>query len=191
MNQCLTLAVKSILCYIFYVKLFPNDESVDLKLKFFFFLHLFIYTFFMSRLIDWYFLNCPCSFMGGVNNQRSLHPQYHDWGETLEQGTEPPTAPQAPQHWLPTAPGVCSRWVCVHCCVCALGWVNCRAQIPSMGHHTWPHFTSLVLKMMCFVGWDGNVISEILVNSLLGHYEMPVCIENCCIKKKKIYFCIS
>ncbi len=32
---------------------------------------------------------------GGVNNQRSLHPQYHDWG-ALEQGIEPPTAPRAP-----------------------------------------------------------------------------------------------
>ncbi len=35
--------------------------------------------------------------------------------------------------------------VCVHYCVCALGWVKCRAQIPSMGHHTWPHVTSLSL----------------------------------------------
>ncbi len=50
----------------------------------------------------------------------------------------PPTAPRAQQHkWLPTAPGVCSRCVCVH-----FGWVNCRAQIPSMGNHTWPHVTS-------------------------------------------------
>uniref|UniRef100_A0A673LKC1 6-phosphofructo-2-kinase/fructose-2,6-bisphosphatase 4 n=1 Tax=Sinocyclocheilus rhinocerous TaxID=307959 RepID=A0A673LKC1_9TELE len=47
-------------------------------------------------------------------------------------------APNPQQHWLPTAPGVCSRCVCVcvHCCVCALGWLKCRAQIPSMGHHT-------------------------------------------------------
>ncbi len=30
--------------------------------------------------------------------------------------------------------------VCVHYCVC--GCVKCRAQIPSMGHHTWPHVTS-------------------------------------------------
>ncbi len=78
----------------------------------------------------------------------------------LEQGTKPPTAPWVPQHkWLPTAPGVCSLCLCVHCCVCArsingcpllrvcvhcvcvftavcvhLGWVKCRAQIPSMGH---------------------------------------------------------
>ncbi len=33
--------------------------------------------------------------------------------------------------------------MCVHCCECALGWVKCRGQIPSMGHHTWPHTTSL------------------------------------------------
>ncbi len=38
----------------------------------------------------------------------------HDWGETLEQGTEPPTAPRVPQCQLPTAP---------------LGWVKCREQI--------------------------------------------------------------
>ncbi len=42
----------------------------------------------------------------------------HDWVETLEQGTEPPTAHQAPQRQLPTAP-----------CVCVLGWVKCREHI--------------------------------------------------------------
>ncbi len=74
---------------------------------------------------------------------RSLHPQYHDWG-ALDQGTEPPTAPRATQHkWLPTAPGVSSRCVCVHCCVCALWMGKYRAQIPSMGHHTWSYVTSL------------------------------------------------
>ncbi len=47
-----------------------------------------------------------------MNVQRSLHPQYHNWG-ALEQDTEPPTALRAPLHeWLPTAPGVCSRCVC-------------------------------------------------------------------------------
>ncbi len=70
----------------------------------------------------------------------------HDWG-ALEQGTEPPTAPRAPQHkWLPTAPGVCSRCVWVFTAVCVhLGWVKCRARIPSMGHHTWSYVTSLSL----------------------------------------------
>ncbi len=38
----------------------------------------------------------------------------HDWGETLEQGTEPQTAPRAPHSRLPTAP---------------LGWVKCREHI--------------------------------------------------------------
>ncbi len=38
----------------------------------------------------------------------------HDWGETLEQGTKPQTAPRALQCWLPTAP---------------LGWVKCREHI--------------------------------------------------------------
>ncbi len=60
-----------------------------------------------------------------------FHLQYHDWGETLEQGTEPSTALRAPQQYV---------------CVCALGWVKCRAQIPSIGHHTWPHTTSLSLN---------------------------------------------
>ncbi len=46
--------------------------------------------------------------------QRSLLLQYHDWG-VLEQGTEPPTAPRAPQHGCPLLK------VCVH-----LGWVKCR-----------------------------------------------------------------
>ncbi len=51
----------------------------------------------------------------------------------LKQGTEPPTAPWAPQYkWLPTAQGVCSRCVCSLLCV-HFGWVKRRAQIPSMG----------------------------------------------------------
>ncbi len=51
-----------------------------------------------------------------------LHPQYHNWGETLEQGTKPPTAPRAPQHWLPS--------VCVCVCVfhysllCVCTWMG-------------------------------------------------------------------
>ncbi len=61
----------------------------------------------------------------------------------------PPTAPRAQQHkWLPTAPGVCSRCVCVH-----FGWVNCRAQIPSMGTILATcHVTSLH-KSVIFNNW--------------------------------------
>ncbi len=55
--------------------------------------------------------------MGGVNVQRSLHPQYHDWGETLEQGTEPPTAPRAPHPLLQVCVCVCVC-VCIYMCVC-------------------------------------------------------------------------
>ncbi len=33
-----------------------------------------------------------------------------------------------------------------HCCVCALGWVKCRAPISSMGHHTWQYITLLLTK---------------------------------------------
>ncbi len=43
---------------------------------------------------------------------------------------------------------VCVHGVCVQCCVCVhFGWVKCRAQIPSMGHHTWPYVTSLSLSL--------------------------------------------
>ncbi len=35
--------------------------------------------------------------------------------------------------------GLC---VCSLLCVCALGWVKCRARILSMGHHTWLYVTS-------------------------------------------------
>ncbi len=46
---------------------------------------------------------------------------------------------------------VCTA-VCVHCCVCALlcvcTWMGkCRAQIPSMGHHTWLYVTSLFFNL--------------------------------------------
>ncbi len=39
---------------------------------------------------------------------------------------------------------VCVHGVCVFTAVCVhFGWVKCRAQIPSMGHHTWSYVTSL------------------------------------------------
>ncbi len=82
-----------------------------------------------------------------VNNQRYLSPsiprlRWDPWAmyQTLN------CSPGAAAIRLPTSPGVCSRCVCVHYCVCALGWAKCRAQIPSMGHHTWPHITSLSLN---------------------------------------------
>ncbi len=53
-----------------------------------------------------------CRWGEWITSTLSLHLQHHDWG-ALEQGTEPPTAPQAPKHWLPTG---CVFTVCV--CVC-------------------------------------------------------------------------
>ncbi len=39
---------------------------------------------------------------------------------------------------------VCVHGVCVFTAVCVhFGWVKCRAQIPSMGHHSWSYVTSL------------------------------------------------
>ncbi len=43
---------------------------------------------------------------------------------------------------------VCVHGVCVFTAVCVhFGWINCRAQILSMGNHTWPHVTSLSLSL--------------------------------------------
>ncbi len=70
----------------------------------------------------------------------------------------PPSIPRLrclwARHWTPNcSPGAggmaahcsgCVFTVCVfttHCCVCALGWVKCRAPISSMGHHTWQYIT--------------------------------------------------
>ncbi len=73
--------------------------------------------------------------------------------------TETPTSPWTPQ---PTAPGVCSC-VCFHCCLCALRWVKCRAQILSMGHHTWPHVTSLSLNSF-MSGCSNNLTPDCFLN---------------------------
>jgi len=57
---------------------------------------------------------------------------------------------------------VCSRCVCVHgVCVFTVcvhvGWVNCRALIPSMGHHTWPNVTSQQCKTTYFINYKALV----------------------------------
>ncbi len=65
------------------------------------------------------------------------------------------------RHWTPNcSPGAgamaalcsgCVFTVCVfttHCCVCALGWVKCRAPISSMGHHTWQYITLLLFYII-------------------------------------------
>ncbi len=58
----------------------------------------------------------------------------------LSKAPNPQLFPGRRKHkWLPTAPCVCVHGVCVFTAVCVhFGWVKRRAQIPSMGHHTWP-----------------------------------------------------
>ncbi len=68
--------------------------------------------------------------------------------------------------------GVC---VCSLLCVCAIGWVKCRAQIPSMGHHhTWPYVTSLSLLFwehsetslcQCFIE-EGDLLGVTLIGGI-------------------------
>ncbi len=63
---------------------------------------------------------------------------------------------------------VCVHSVCLftsHCCVCALGWVKCRPQIPSMGHHTWPHVASFPLKIEIAIlgNWEFSLGADFVV----------------------------
>ncbi len=78
----------------------------------------------------------PAGIVGGGIECTALSPSSIPRRDALEQGTEPPTAPRAPQHkWLLTALGVSSRCVCT--------WMGkCRARLISMGHHTWLYVTS-------------------------------------------------
>ncbi len=61
---------------------------------------------------------------------------------TLNTTTEVRPLGKAPDPQL--LPGRHSMTGCVFTAVCVhFGWVNCRALIPNMGHHTWPYVTSL------------------------------------------------
>ncbi len=44
----------------------------------------------------------------------------------------------------------CSGCVCVY----ALGWVKCRAQIPSVAHHTWPQINFFLIWLFSCSCWD-------------------------------------
>ncbi len=57
---------------------------------------------------------------------------------------------------------VCVHGVCVFTAVCVhFGWVKCRAQIPSMGYHTWPFVTSLSLSLT-------SMLCSLLMYSILN-----------------------
>ncbi len=68
---------------------------------------------------SWVRVSVLAEIVGGGSEGPALSSTLNTMTETLEQGTEPTTAPWAPQQkWLPTAPGVCSLCVCVCVCVC-------------------------------------------------------------------------
>ncbi len=72
----------------------------------------------------------------------------HDWGETLEQGTEPPTAPRAPQCRLPTAPSVCT-WMGIN----AENSFHCWLYLSTFGVNRWPNKRLkeyLIWRLKCF-----------------------------------------
>ncbi len=51
---------------------------------------------------------------------------------------------ELPLSKTPKPPLLCMFTMCVFTAVCVhFGWDKCRAQIPSMGHHTWLYVTSL------------------------------------------------
>ncbi len=80
----------------------------------------------------------------------------------------------APQHkWLPTSTGVCSRSVCVHCCVCALEWVNAEHEfrvwltiLGCMSRHFRQYAFDLIQKRhkrYLFGNWTGDWLHKILL----------------------------
>ncbi len=73
----------------------------------------------------------------------SLHPQYTTTEVPLSKTPNPQLLPGHRNINGCPLLRVCVHGVCVFTAVCVhLGWVKCRAQIPSMGHHTWPYVTN-------------------------------------------------
>ncbi len=73
---------------------------------------------------------------------------------------------------------VCVHCMCVFTAVCMqFGWVNCRAQIPSMGHHTWPYLYFTYTYTLTFT-WITNY--NILVISILTlSIRSPKAVSSC------------
>ncbi len=69
---------------------------------------------------------------------------------------------------------VCVHGVCVCLCVCVcFGWVKCRAQIPSIGYHTWSYITSLCHKI--FGLWPFDQFEFLVLPKFLVHL-LCVCV---------------
>ncbi len=78
---------------------------------------------------------------GYKSNALSIRPRMPPQARPLSKAVNPQLLPRCRSNMAAHSSG-CVFTVCVY----ALGWVECRAQIPSMGHHTWPHITSLSLN---------------------------------------------
>ncbi len=97
-----------------------------------------------SDLLPWRLrvrVSGPAGIVGGGSECTALSPpsiprlRWDPWARHRTPNCSPGAAALA-AHCSGCVFTVC---VCVftsHCCVCALGWVKCRAQIPSMGCHT-------------------------------------------------------
>ncbi len=77
--------------------------------------------------------------------------------------------------------------VCVFTAVCVhFGWVNCRAQIPSMCHHTWPYVTSLINASLSLLLKKGNIflVDHVIMDGIPAnvirdktqHIAAPLCL---------------
>ncbi len=86
----------------------------------------------------------------------------------LEQGTELPTAPGrrsingCPLLW------VCVHGVCVHCCVCALGWVNAENEF-----RAWVAILGCMSRHL--VGWFCSIIHTVSWCSCFSPCTAHVC----------------
>ncbi len=63
--------------------------------------------------------------------------------------------------------------VCVH-----LGWVKCRAQIPSMAYHTWPRVTSLSLSFFIFTNRQCALVALEDVMTYLNEEGGQIAVRN-------------
>ncbi len=127
----------------------------------------------MVRLVIqrlWVRISGPAGIGGGDYEWTALSPPSIPWLRCPWARHQTPNAPRTLEQWLPTAPGV----FITHCCVCALGWVKCRAPISSMGHHTWQYIITLfyLFFIMCSRVYGRGECSGVI-------FYQPYCLPFC------------
>ncbi len=88
-------------------------------------------------------------------------------GRTLSKAPNPQLLPARRSIGCPLLQ-VC---VCSLLCVCALGWVKCRTQIPSIGHHTTYHIFFLL-----FFLWIRREIYTVQAQFTLHIISIQICL---------------